>query len=90
VTTTTQASRTVHTGEAETATEEPTVSPTVSPTGYQPTLTGALAREHVTDLLRTAGASRAAAQLPRHPHHTPRRRPLWWVRTALAAAQRTA
>jgi hypothetical protein len=62
----------------------------MSPTGYQPTLTGALAREHLTDLLRTAGASRAAAQLPRLSHRTPRRRPLWWVRTTRSAAQRTA
>ena len=50
-------------------------------TAYQPTLTGAVAREHVNDLLRTAAASRAPAQLPgRNPHRTPRRRPLWWVR----------
>ena len=40
-------------------------------TAYQPTLTGAVAREHVNDLLRDAAASRAAAQLPgrnRAPH----------------------
>ena len=49
-------------------------------TAYQPTLTGAVAREHVNDLLREATTSRSAAQLPaRHPHRTPRRRPLWWV-----------
>ena len=84
---TTQASSgTENTSEAETATEEPSVSTT----GYPPTLTGALAREHVTDLLRTAAASRATAQLPRHPHHTPRRRPLWWVRTTRAATPHTA
>jgi hypothetical protein len=33
-------------------------------TTYQPTLTGAVAREHVNDLLREATLSRAAAQLP--------------------------
>jgi hypothetical protein len=59
-------------------------------TSYQPTLTGALAREHLTDLLRTAAASRATAQLPGHRHHTPRRRPPWWVRTTRAATPHTA
>lgn len=87
MTTTTQAlPGTESTGEAETAFEEPSVSTT----GYQPTLTGALAREHVTDLLRIAAASRATAQLPRRRHHTPRRRPLWWVRTTRAATPHTA
>ena len=53
---------------------------------YLPSLTGAIAREHVTDLLRDATASRAAAQLPNaHPHRTPRRRPLWWVRVTARA-----
>ena len=33
-------------------------------TTYQPTLSGALAHEHVTDLLRQAATSRAAAQAP--------------------------
>ena len=79
-------SRTRSTGKAENTTEEPTVTTT----GYQPTLTGALAREHVTDLLRTAGASRAAAQLPGRPHRTPRRRSPWWVRTTRAASAHTA
>ena len=74
------------TSEAETTTEEPSVSTT----GYQPTLTGAVAREHVADLLRIAAASRATAQLPRRPHHTPRRRPLWWVRITRAATPHTA
>ena len=61
-------------------------------TTYQPTLTGALAHEHVTDLLRQAATWRAAAQAPgRNPHHTGRRRPLWWVRvTARSATPRTA
>jgi hypothetical protein len=61
-------------------------------TTYQPTLTGAVAREHVNDLLREATLSRAAAQLPgRNPHRTPRRRPLWWVRvTARQSNPRTA
>ena len=85
MTTTRSPSRTENACVAKTATEEPNVSTT----GYQPTLTGALAREHVTDLLRTAGASRAAAQLPRNPHRTPRRRPLWWIRTTRAATPHT-
>jgi hypothetical protein len=49
-------------------------------TTYQPTLSGALAHEHVTDLLRQAATSRAAAQAPdQNQHRTTRRRPLWWV-----------
>jgi hypothetical protein len=49
-------------------------------TTYQPTLSGALAHEHITDLLRQAATSRAAAQSgDRNPHRTARRRPLWWV-----------
>ena len=49
-------------------------------TTYQPTLSGALAHEHVTDLLRQAATSRAAGQAPeQNPHRTARRRPLWWV-----------
>ena len=61
-------------------------------TTYQPTPTGAVAREHVNDLLREATLSRAAAQLPgRNPHRTPRRRPPWWVRvTARQSNPRTA
>ena len=61
-------------------------------TTYQPTLTGAVAREDVNDLLRAATAFRTAAQLPRRTqHHTPRRRPLWWVRvTAWPSNPRTA
>ena len=48
-------------------------------TTYQPTLSAALAHEHVTDLLRQAAISRAAAQAPdQNPHRTARRRPLWW------------
>jgi hypothetical protein len=87
VPTTTQAPyRDEEPSEAVTAPEEPSVTTT----GYQPTLTGALAREHVTDLLRTAGASRAAAELRRNPHRTPRRRPLWWLRTTRAATPHTA
>jgi hypothetical protein len=61
-------------------------------TTYQPTLSGALAHEHVTDLLRQAATSRAAAQLPDDPtrHRTPRRRSLWWVRvTARTVTART-
>ena len=84
--TTTQAPyRNGNPSEAVTATEEPHVSTT----GYQPTLTGALAREHVADLLRTARVSRVAAQLPGNPHRAPRRRPLWWLRATRAATPHT-
>jgi len=48
---------------------------------YQSSLTVAVAREHVNDLLSAAEQSRTAAQLPAHnPHRTPRRRPTWWQR----------
>jgi len=59
---------------------------------YYPSLTGAVAREHVNDLLREATASRAAAGLARQDRHrTPRRRALWWIRvTARSATPRTA
>ena len=59
---------------------------------YLPSLTAATAREHVTDLLRDATASRAAAQQPNSTRHwTPRCRPLWWVRvTARSVTARTA
>ena len=44
-------------------------------TTYQPTLSAALAHEHLTELLRQAATSRAAAQAPdQNPHRTPRRR----------------
>jgi hypothetical protein len=50
-------------------------------TAYQPTLSGALAHEHVDDLLRAARTSRARALLPEPTRHrTPRRRPAWWLR----------
>ena len=49
---------------------------------FQPSLTAAVAREHVNDLLRAADQSRASAHLPAdNPHRTPRRRPTWWQRT---------
>jgi hypothetical protein len=49
-------------------------------TTYFPSLTGAIAGEHVNDLLRAATASRVAAQLPEPTRHrTRRRRPLWWA-----------
>ena len=59
---------------------------------YQPTLTAAVARERVNDLLRDAARSRAAAELSNGTRHrTPRRRPLWWVQvTARPASLRTA
>ena len=61
-------------------------------TTYQPTLSAAVAHEHVTDLLRQADAARAAAQAPdQNPHRTARRRPLWWVHvTARTLAAHTA
>ena len=50
---------------------------------YQPSLTAALAHEHVNDLLRAAAASRVAGCLPdENGHRTPRRRPAWWLRIA--------
>ena len=52
-------------------------------TAYQPSLTAAVAHEHVNDLLRAADASRVAACLPDGKgHRTPRRRPAWWLRIA--------
>ena len=60
-------------------------------TTYQPTLSGALAHEHVTDLLRQAATSQAAAQLrDQNPHRTGRRRPLWWVHVTARSAPRIA
>jgi hypothetical protein len=57
-----------------------TEEPAMTTTTYYPSLTGAVAREHVNDLLREATASRTAAQMPEPTRHqTPRRRPLWWV-----------
>ena len=54
---------------------------------YQPSLTAAVAHEHVNDLLRAADASRIAACLPddKGPR-TPRRRPAWWLRIATRTA----
>ena len=49
-------------------------------------LTAPLAREHITDLLRTADTSRAASVLPDRTHHrTPRRRAAWWRRSTVPA-----
>ncbi len=46
-------------------------------------LTAGLAHAHIDELLRQAATARAVAELPaRNGHRTPRRRPLWWVRTA--------
>ena len=45
-------------------------------------LTAGLAHAHLEDLLRQAASARTAAELPAgNGHRTPRRRPLWWVRT---------
>jgi hypothetical protein len=60
---------------------------TSTATAYQQSLTAAVAREHVNDLLRAAEQSRTAAQLPAHnPHRTPRRRPTWWQRATARSA----
>jgi hypothetical protein len=61
-------------------------------TTYQHTLTAAVAREHVNDLLRAADASRVAAYLPDGKRHqTPHRRPAWWLRiTTRSMTPRTA
>jgi len=50
-------------------------------TAYRSSLTGALAGEHISDLLRDAALARKAKELPaREPYKTPRRRPAWWLR----------
>jgi hypothetical protein len=61
-------------------------------TTYSPTLSGALAHEHVTDLLRQAATSRAVGLASdQNPHRTGRGRPLWWVHvTARRATPRVA
>ena len=56
---------------------------------YYPSLTAAIAREHIVELHRAAEASRVLAALPGgRRHRTPRRRPTWWLsvvtRTATA------
>jgi hypothetical protein len=54
---------------------------------YQSSLTAAVAREHVHDLLRAADQSRATALLRAHnPHRTPRRRRMWWQWTTVRSA----
>ena len=51
---------------------------------YQSSLTAAVAREHINDLLRAADRSRATALLPAHnPHRTPRRHRTWWQWTTV-------
>jgi hypothetical protein len=59
---------------------------------YQPSLTAAVAHEHVNDLLRAAVSSRVAVCLPgENGHRTPRRRPAWWLRIVThTATPRTA
>ena len=50
---------------------------------FQPSLTAAVAHEHVNDLLRAADASRVVGCLPdENGHRTTRRRPAWWLRIA--------
>ena len=54
---------------------------------YQSSLSAAVAREHVNDLLRAANRSRVTALPPAHnPHRTPRRRPAWWQRITVRSA----
>ena len=58
-------------------------------TGYQPSLTAALASEHRHDLFREATRSRLIADLPdRDRHQTPRQRASWWSRVTSLVAQR--
>jgi len=61
-------------------------------TQYYPSLTGAIASEHIVDLQRAAEASRVLAALPGgRRHRTPRRRPTWWLSVVTrTAAPRTA
>ena len=47
---------------------------------YHSSFAGALAQEHLADLLREAAEARKATELPRKPFKTPRRRPVWWLR----------
>jgi len=61
-------------------------------TQYYPSLTGAIAREHIVEMHRAAEASRVLAALPGgRRHRTPRRRPTWWLAVVTrTAAARTA
>jgi hypothetical protein len=51
----------------------------------QPTVRGAVAREHLRDLRRAADVARGLPELPRR-HRTPRRRPAWWIRVTTRRA----
>ena len=59
---------------------------------YYPSLTAAVAREHVVELHRAAEASRVrAAVTGGRRHRTPRRRPTWWLQVLTrTASPRTA
>ena len=61
-------------------------------TQFFPSLTAAIAHEHVVELHRAAEASRGLAALPGGGRHrTSRRRPTWWLQVVTrAAAARTA
>jgi len=61
-------------------------------TQYYPSLTAAIAREHIAELHRAAEATRVLAALPRgRRHRTPRRRPTWWLSVVTrTSAPRTA
>jgi hypothetical protein len=65
---------------------------TSTATSYQPSLSAAVAREHVNDLVRAAHAYRVATCLPDgNGTRTFRRRPLWWLGIAMhSATPRTA
>ena len=60
-------------------------------TPYYPSVTAALAREHIEELHRAAEASRLFAGLPgSRRHRTPRRRPTWWLQVVTRTAAHTA
>ena len=61
-------------------------------TQFYPSLTAAIAREHIVELHRAAAAARILAALPGgRRHRTPRHRPAWWLQVVTrTAAARTA
>ena len=60
---------------------------TTASTPYYPSLTAAVAREHIADLHRAAEVSRVLAARPGgRRHRTPRRRPTWWLKVVTRTA----